>query len=426
MSAKVKHARMPSAVRGDALAADAPLDGDRVREGEARRPLRIVHFLSSTGHGGDALAALALARGQRLLGCEVEMAIGTTEHSRAFVERAHREGIAAVEVPTLPLSGGANPLKRLLAFRAALGRTRADVYHLHTGGLAVRALDVLGARLLPASTRVATVHWPFPWHEGSGATQRRWRRVSALLDAVICPSSTARAQQLAAGLPSDRVLTVPNGIDVERFEGADGQAVRRELGLDPGDPLVLFLARIEPQKRPLDAIAAFAAIAPRFPRARMLVVGRGDLEAACRDWVRDHGLGARISFAGYRTDVADLMRAADVYVLPTEYESFGLTLVEAMAAGVAIVTSRIAPICGEVVPEDCAAFVPVGDVTSLSQAIGRLVASPSLRADMTARARQVAKRRYTMTASAQRHLELYRALASRRRPAAAIAGAAGR
>jgi glycosyltransferase involved in cell wall biosynthesis len=103
------------------------------------------------------------------------------------------------------------------------------------------------------------------------------------------------------------------------------------------------------------------------------------------------------------------MRAADVYVLPTERESFGLTLVEAMAAGAAIVTTDAAPMRGEVVAEGGAEFVPPGDVDALAAAMLRLLTDPERRRTLGAAGRARAAAEFSPEAAARRHAEFYNA-----------------
>jgi glycosyltransferase involved in cell wall biosynthesis len=294
-----------------------------------------------------------------------------------------------------------------------MGKLAPDILHLHTGGLAVRTADILGARLVPAAARLATIQWPFDWQPGSQIEQQQWRRVSRLLDRIICPSTVALNQQVTAGLSRKRIAILPNAVDVGKIAAGDRDMPRREFGIEHGHILVLFLARIESQKRPMDAIKAFHRASEDVPQARMLVAGTGDLEAQCREYVDQAGLGDRIRFAGYRTDVANLMRAADIYILPTVGESFGVTLVEAMAAGAAILTTRIAPIAGEVVPEDCALFAPLGAVDEFAGAMSKCFGSAELRRTLGENARTAAQERYALNVCAERHIALYASVARR-------------
>jgi glycosyltransferase involved in cell wall biosynthesis len=370
--------------------------------------LNIVHFLSCEGPWGDATAALSLACQQQRMGFDVRVLIGTSPYSQLFVQRAMSEKVSAAEVRNLPLQQHGRGLSRILLFRAELTRHRPDVLHFHERGLFMRSADVVGTRMVPASVRVATIQYPHPWPDHMLQERRKWARVASLLDRVICPSSFSKAQQLEAGLPESLLTIIPNVVNVARILVGDAQKARQELGLNEGDVLILFLARLDMQKCPLVAMKAFERVAGRFQEAHMAVAGTGEMEEECRDFARLSTYGDRIHLLGYRTDVQDLMQAADIYILPTVAESFGNTLVEAMAARTAVVTSRIPPIVGEVVPEEAGLFAPVEDAHAFGEALTQLLSQPDLRIRMAEIGHREVLGRFSAEAVAGKHLDLYR------------------
>jgi glycosyltransferase involved in cell wall biosynthesis len=382
--------------------------------------LNIVHFLSCEGPWGDATAALSLACHQRRMGLDVRVLIGTSPYSQQFVQRAMSENVPAAEVRNLPLQQNGRGLSRLLLFRAELTRHRPDVLHFHERGLYMRSADVVGTRMVSAAVRVATIQYPHPWPDHMIQERRKWARVASLLDAVVCPSSFSKAQQLEAGLPEKLLTVIPNAVNIDRILEGEGSQVRRELGMADEDPLVLFLARLDMQKCPLDALWAFERVAGRFPRAHMAVVGAGELEEDCREFAHQSEFSDRIHVLGYRTDVPDWMQAADIYILPTVAESFGNTLVEAMAARAAVVTSRIPPLVGEVVPEVAGLFAPVGDVGAFARALEDLLSNPAERKRMAEAGYRASLERFSGETVARDHLELY----TRHMPSKLVAGAA--
>lgn len=369
--------------------------------------VRIVHFLASTGEGGDALAALALARGQNLLGHDARIAICHGAKSDSFCERALHNGVAAIDLRTLPNEHTGAFVSRAGRFRQTFASIAPDVLHMHTGTLAIRGADVFGARLVSSTVRVVTVHSPFRWSAESTQARIRWRLAARMLDHVITPSRSSREEQLRAGIADTKVTSLPNAVDLDRHARGRREATRASFGFGPDERVVLFLARIEKQKRPLDALAIFRDVAKRVPNLRMLIVGTGDLENDCRRFIDDAGLASAVVMTGHRTDVPDLMRASDVYLLPTEAESFGLTLVEAMAAGIPVVTSRISPLVDEVVPPDCALFADVGNIGGFANGVVSLLESKDLRRVLSERARKEVRKRYALEIVAQQHIDLY-------------------
>jgi glycosyltransferase involved in cell wall biosynthesis len=167
------------------------------------------------------------------------------------------------------------------------------------------------------------------------------------------------------------------------------------------------VGRLDAGKNVLCALAAFAEITA--PHARLVIVGDGEDRAACEAMIRDRRLGERVIMAGRRDDIPDVMRAADLFVLPTEVETFGNALAEAMAARLPIVTSNAPPVAHEVVPADCGLFVPPRDVNAIARALRSLVHDDLLRDKLGDAARR-ASERLDIATSARNYLALYDAI----------------
>jgi glycosyltransferase involved in cell wall biosynthesis len=193
-------------------------------------------------------------------------------------------------------------------------------------------------------------------------------------------------------LVPDSVTVVPNGVDVERFRGGDGGRVRAELGLAPGRPLLLAVGRLCPQKAPADLLHAVRVLLDRQPAAVLALAGAPDQPAAAvelRDLAGRLGVADRVRFLGYREDMADVYAAADVVVLASRWEGFGLVLLEAMAAGRPVVATRVGGIpevVGAGLPHAPAALlVPPGEPAALAAAVDQVVRVPALAGTLTVR-----------------------------------------
>jgi phosphatidylinositol alpha-mannosyltransferase len=177
---------------------------------------------------------------------------------------------------------------------------------------------------------------------------------------------------------------IPNGVDIERFARAVPIARWQD-----GTPNLLFVGRHEPRKGLLDLLKAFRILRRSGYACRLLVVGSGPQEREARRYVATRRLGG-VEFLGRVSDdeKAQLYRTADVYVSPaTGGESFGIVLLEAMSAGTAIVCSDIHGYKGVVRRDEQALLVPPRDPAALASAIARLLADPTLRAEMSERGR---------------------------------------
>jgi glycosyltransferase involved in cell wall biosynthesis len=139
-------------------------------------------------------------------------------------------------------------------------------------------------------------------------------------------------------------------------------------------------------------------------------VGDGELREELQAQVGELKLDAHIHFLGSRLDVADLLAASDIFVLPSLWEGLSMALLEAMAAGLPIVASEVSGTAHAIVPNETGLLVPPGDIQKLTQAVGRLLSNPTFAQALGAAARQRAEREFSARKQADEHLALYRRL----------------
>lgn len=203
---------------------------------------------------------------------------------------------------------------------------------------------------------------------------------------VAVSEHTRRVLLEEEGAPPEKVVTIPNGVDPERVRPPGPEAVasaRRELGME-GRLTLLVPARLHPEKGQPHLFEAVARMPEGGPEGgpekarplRVLVAGAGPFLESYREQVRGLGLDGTVSFLGFRPDVTTLMAAADLVVLPSVAEAFGLVLVEAIALGTPVVASRAGGI-PEVVEDGVEGLlVPPGDPEALAAALESLRADP--------------------------------------------------
>jgi UDP-glucose:(heptosyl)LPS alpha-1,3-glucosyltransferase len=190
------------------------------------------------------------------------------------------------------------------------------------------------------------------------------------------------------GVPAERALVVPYPIDYERLTAAERGGLRTPLGLAPDVPLLLFVGHGFERKGLAETLAALAEI---DAGVHLAIVGGGDVNAYGR-MAGDLGIGGRVHFLGSTAAPEELYPDADVLVLPTREDVWGIAIVEAMAAGVPVVTSDTAGARAAVEEAGAGTIVPTGDVRSLRQAVAALVANPDRRAELGRRGRAAAAR----------------------------------
>ena len=239
-------------------------------------------------------------------------------------------------------------------------------------------------------------------------TQRRQHRIGlALVDRVICVSQASAQSHVAAGVTDP--VTIRNGI-APRAAGRTRASVRREFGLDDDIPIVLTAARFTAQKDHATLVAAIPAVLARHPRARFWLAGEGPLQAEVRQAAAHLGIEPAIDLLGHRADVPELLAAADLFVLPSRFEGLPLAVLEAMAAGLAVVATRIGGTEEAVLDGITGHLVPPADPDALADAIGAALADPA----GLARLGRAGRKRFLAEFTAERMtastLGLYRSL----------------
>jgi len=237
------------------------------------------------------------------------------------------------------------------------------------------------------------------------------RRALRRADAVVVVSRAAADRLAAAGVPRARLHLVPNGIDAARVarEAAAGRArLRKEWGYTTDDVVVATMGRLSPEKNQALLVEAFADL-PRS--ARLLVVGDGPARRAVEEAVLRTGTTGRVRLAGWRADPAACLGAADVLVLPSLTEGLPLALLEAMAAGLPVVATRVGGVPDLLADGAQGVLVPPGDAAALRAALEPLVADPERRAELGRRGRARVQEAYDVERQVRALEVVYRSLA---------------
>jgi glycosyltransferase involved in cell wall biosynthesis len=187
------------------------------------------------------------------------------------------------------------------------------------------------------------------------------------------------------GISADRVSVIYNGIDVARYQqnGSDTRwSIRRELGLRPDDVVVVQVARLDYLKDHLTAVRTMARVTACRGDVRLILVGDGPEQATIQQEICRCGLGEHVRLLGLRTDVARLLAASDVFLLTSISEGIPLTVIEAMAAGLPVVSTRVGGVAEIVEEGRTGLLAPARDDGALAEALLLLAADPALRATM--------------------------------------------
>ncbi|GAA5180401.1 glycosyltransferase [Niveibacterium umoris] len=211
------------------------------------------------------------------------------------------------------------------------------------------------------------------------------------------------------GINSRRVDVVCNGVDANRF--APARSAREPLDGSPfNDPSLVVIGtvgRLQAVKDQVGLVRAFATIAPRDARLRLVIVGEGGMRGAIEAAVRETGLESRVWLAGERADVPGVMRSFDVFVLPSIAEGISNTVLEAMSSGRAVVATAVGGNPELVVPGETGLLVPALSPDELAQALWSLVVDPARRDAFGRAARARIDAAFSLDAMVARYDEIY-------------------
>jgi glycosyltransferase involved in cell wall biosynthesis len=232
----------------------------------------------------------------------------------------------------------------------------------------------------------------------------RWEQSTlAVAEAIVAVSDKVRNDLIELGLSPDRIRVIPNGVDTKEF--APGPGNRTEFGLPPASPLALFVGDIQSPRKNLET--ALEALA-KVPDLHLAVAGKvkGSPYPAL---AADLGVADRTHFMGFQHDIPALMRSADVFVLPSHQDPFGLVVTEAMASGLPVIVSRSVGASCLVTPEVGVIIDPADDSTLLAQAFADLAGNPARRRRMGKAARRAALE-VSWSRMSERYLNLFYSL----------------
>jgi len=299
-------------------------------------------------------------------------------------------------------------LARLMR-RERIGVVHAHLYHANLYG----RLAALGAGV-PA---IATVHNTYTRTK----LHRRWlNRLLARASArVVAVSDDIRRDVLRHdGVPEDKIATIQNGIDLSRVASTmTREAARARLGLDEQVLAVGCVARLEEQKGHrflLEALALLRRQGPPPSRpVKLVAAGDGRLRGELQAQAQSLGLGEMVSFLGTRSDVADILRALDVYVMPSLWEGLSLALLEAMAAGLPVIATDVGGVSQVLGAGSGGVKVAPGDARALAAAIRQLSDEPRERLALRGeQARQRVRAEFSLDAMIGRLTAIYREAAA--------------
>lgn len=249
--------------------------------------------------------------------------------------------------------------------------------------------------------------------KGNSFSRWKYRQV----DCFIAASDAIRTLLLADGVPAAQVVTVHEGIDVDRVRTTAPANVHAELWLPAHAPIVGNVAALVPHKGHRDLIEAAALVVREVPDARFVILGEGPLRPQLERQIADRHLAKHVLLAGFRTDVLSMHRGFDVFALTSVTEGLGTSLLDAMAAAKPVVATTAGGIPEVVVDGETGFLAAPHDHARLAAAIVRLLEDPALRARMGEAGLARVRERFSVERMVAATADVYRRVAGTPRAA---------
>lgn len=360
---------------------------------------RVAHILSSFGMGGQERVAFDLAVSQKRAGCQVTVLSMAPPPDGPLAAELRDAGIEAERVARP--KPGVDPI---LVLRLARWFRKHRVELVHTHNRMALIYGAPAARL----ARAAIVHTKHGNNPRGGTRLLAGNLAARFVDAFVAVSpETAAFARKRREVDERRLLVISNGIELGRFHPAPAarERVRAELGIAADAWVFGTVGRIATEKNHALLVRAMAPLLG--PGTRLIVAGDGPLRVDVAKLVETLGVSGFVHLLGARRDVPDVLNALDVFVLSSDTEGLPLSVLEAMATGLPVLSTRVGGVPTVLDDGQTGFLVPVGDEAALRDQAARLYGDPAASRACGARARSAAVTRFSAERMQREYLELY-------------------
>lgn len=392
--------------RPESLVPRVPKPAQKPGRGDA--PIRLTLYSDALYFGGAEGYLALLARYLDPGAFEITLIAPEEEGSKLLCDRIREAGGSVHHLPR----PGFRWMQALPEMTRVLRRIGGDVLHINLPSSYDAGLSSVAWAARRAGYRrvVSTEHLPM--------VARKYKRFpvkflfSPSIDQVIVVAeATRRILSRRHGIDSERIVVVPNGVPEPAPMAAEERSVlRASWGCRPSDLLLGITGQLTRRKghHVLLRALAGALLARKAAPLRLVVTGGGEEEGALRALSAELGLSERITWLGRRDDAARLMRALDLFVLPSEIEAMPLTILEAMAAGLPVLSTSIFGIPEVVVEGETGRLVRPNDPEELARALLRITSDRAALEAMGAAGRRRFEERFTVERMVRETAHVYR------------------
>jgi len=300
---------------------------------------------------------------------------------------------------------------------------KIDIVHTHTirGNFYARIASVLSQRAMMSLTSVHS----FIVDELKGSTEDGLRNLllakrelytSKLVDHFIPVSDKIKGRLLESGIPDSKITVIENGVEMPDLSLAHihDKSVRKEFSIDHDEAIIGIVGRLVPLKNHSLFLEAARRVLNTNPSTKFLVVGDGVLLNSLKNKAKDLNIDKNVIFTGWRNDVQRLLCAVDIYTICSLIEGMNISVLEAMACAKPVIGTRVKGISEIVLNNETGFLVPSSNVTSLAEAMIKLINDREMSRKMGLKGRQLVEKNYSVDKMIQKIVNLYEDLLCKR------------
>lgn len=343
--------------------------------------IKVLRVITWLPRGGIEKRLLKLLPMLKEKGVDIEVAC-----IREWGSLAPQLAAAGVKVHLIPFRTRLDP-RSLFKLGRFIKGNKFNIVHSHMYGSNVPA--TIAAHFAGVPVIISQVHNIDTWQGWRQLWQDRW--LNRWRQAVVAVSEQVRHELLyKLKVPAEKCSLIYNGIDVEEFERIheSKQELRAEIGLKAEDVVITTAARLVPQKNHQGIIEAAKQLVADFPNLTFLLVGTGKLRPQLEEEIGRLKISRYISFLGHREDMPRILKASDIFLLPSFKEGFSNAILEAMAAGLPVVASKVGGNPEAVQETQTGFLVSPQNATELVAKLRQLISNIELRRRMGEKARE--------------------------------------
>ena len=287
-----------------------------------------------------------------------------------------------------------------------------EIHLLHSHDAKFDVVAFLASRL----ANIPVVGVAYAWFGKTSQFRVRfyeWLDIRLLntFQAVVAVSESLKSESIERGVRAHLIHHVYSGIDYDSFQqNPDVAAIRRALGLSPGDFVLINLARLWPEKGQTFLLKALRDVVSKDPRAKLVVVGKGPLLPELTAEAASLGLTGHVVWAGFPDRLPDLIRSADLQVHPSVYEGLPMALLSGMAAGLPVIATDVGGVSEIVVNEETGLLIPSKSPEHLAKAILSLMGDPARARSLGDAARATMFRKHRVQVTIRKLEDVYQSV----------------